>query len=133
MINAYYALLLECRDAMDRWGLPPLTRLQLHARVRLRFLFSTDSELHRIGEALRDLGEDRNRANYDLTDDLLFALPRFAHADIQSSETALTRLDALDADPGGPRPSPRSAPETFAQGPPRCYVIRGEAPAGFRA
>jgi hypothetical protein len=44
MIHAYYALLLECREAMDRWGLPPLTRLQVHAQVRLRLFYSTDAD-----------------------------------------------------------------------------------------
>ncbi len=32
IIHAYYALLLECRDAMTRWGLPPLIRQQVHAK-----------------------------------------------------------------------------------------------------
>jgi hypothetical protein len=29
VVHAYYALLLECRDAMTRWGLPPLSRQQV--------------------------------------------------------------------------------------------------------
>jgi hypothetical protein len=98
-IHAYYALLLECREAMDRWGLPPLTRLQLHAQVRLRLFYSTDSDLQQIAKVLEDLGRKRNQASYDLSDDLLFALPRFADLDVQRAETALALLDTLDADP----------------------------------
>jgi hypothetical protein len=99
MIHAYYALLLECRDAMDRWGLPPLTRLQVHAQVRLRLLFSADSDLQQIGQALEDLVDRRNQANYDLSDDLLFAVPQFAHHNVRRAEAALLLLDAIEADP----------------------------------
>jgi hypothetical protein len=99
MIHAYYALLLECWEAMNRWGLPPLTRLQVHAQVRLRLVYATDSDLQRLGAVLEDLGKHRNRANYDLSDDLLFAVPRFAHDNVQRAETALALLDAIDADP----------------------------------
>jgi hypothetical protein len=99
MIHAYYALLLECREAMDRWGLPPLTRLQVHAQVRLRLFYSTDSDLQQVAKVLEDLGTDRNRANYDLSDDLLFAVPQFARDNVQAAEAALALLDAIDADP----------------------------------
>jgi hypothetical protein len=99
MIHAYYALLLECRDAMDRWGLPPLARLQVHAQVRLRLLYATERDLQRLGHDLEDLGERRNQANYDLSDDLLFAVPRFAHDIVQRAEVALALLDAIEADP----------------------------------
>jgi hypothetical protein len=99
MIHAYYALLLECRDAMERWGLPPLARLQVHAQVRLRLFYSTESDLQQLGADLEVLGKHRNRANYDLSDDLLFAIPRFAHGDVQRAEAALALLDAIDADP----------------------------------
>jgi hypothetical protein len=99
MIHAYYALLLECREAMTRWGLPPLTPLQVHAQVRLRLLYSTDSDLHQLGRDLEELGKDRNQANYDLSDDLLFAVPQFAHINVQRAEAALVLLDAIDTDP----------------------------------
>jgi hypothetical protein len=99
MIHAYYALLLECREAMDRWGLPPLTRLQVHAQVRHRLLYASESDLQKIGSTLEHLGEDRNQANYDLSDDLMFAVPHFAQSNVQAAEAALARLDAIDADP----------------------------------
>jgi len=56
IIHAYYALLLECRDAMTRWGLPPLTRQLVHAQVRLRLVFATERDLKEIGYRLEELG-----------------------------------------------------------------------------
>jgi hypothetical protein len=42
VIHAYYALLLECRDAMARWGLPPVPQQQVHAQVRLRLVCASE-------------------------------------------------------------------------------------------
>jgi hypothetical protein len=99
IIHAYYALLLESRDAMTRWGLPPLTRQQLHAQVRLRLVYSTDRELKDIGDALETLGKHRNLASYDLRPLPLFATATDAVDDVKLAAAALAQLDAIDADP----------------------------------
>lgn len=99
IIHAYYALLLECRDAMTRWGLPPLARHQVHAQVRLRLVFSTDADLKQIGHALDDLSRLRNPANYDLRPSSLFASSARAQLAAQDAADTLALLDALDADP----------------------------------
>ena len=99
MIHAYYALLLECRDAMDRWGLPLLTRQQVHAQVRLRLVYATDPDLKRIGFAVEELVKDRNLASYDLRPLPLFNTAADAQNDVTLSTDALALLDAIDADP----------------------------------
>jgi hypothetical protein len=99
IIHAYYALLLECREAMSRWGLPPLPRHQVHEKVRHRLIFSTDRDLKQIGFALEHLGEDRNRANYDLRALPIFAKATNARNNVQMAIDALALLDAIDADP----------------------------------
>lgn len=99
VIHAYYALLLECRDAMTRWGLPQLTRQQVHAQVRLRLVFARDPDLKEIGLKLERLGLHRNAASYDLRALPLFATATAAHNDVQMAADALALLDALDADP----------------------------------
>ncbi len=55
VIHVYYALFLECRDAMSRWRLPPLARLNVHAQVRLRETRSTSPDLCNIGNELEFL------------------------------------------------------------------------------
>jgi hypothetical protein len=84
---------------MTRWGLPVLTRQQVHAQVRLRLIYSSDSTLKRIGTILEELGKHRNLASYDLR-----PLPQFdsasdARQDAQLAGDALNLLDAIDADP----------------------------------
>jgi hypothetical protein len=99
IIHAYYALLLECRDAMTRWGLPPLTRHQVHAQVRLRLVYAGDPDLKKIGYKLEDLSIDRNLANYDLRALSQFASPVTAQIDVQKAVDALAMLGAIDTDP----------------------------------
>src|SRR5262249_3042191 len=99
IIHAYYALVLECRDTMSRWGLPPLTRQQVHAQIRLRLLYSTDPDLKWIGQELEELGKHRNLASYDLRTLSLFSTAADAQNDVKRAADALTLLDTIDADP----------------------------------
>ena len=99
MIHAYYAVLLESRDAMTRRSLPALVRQQVHAQVRLRLLYSTDVELQGVGRKLERLGMDRNAASYDLRASPLFATSIGAQDAIRIAEYALALLDGIDADP----------------------------------
>ncbi len=99
IIHAYYALLLECRDAMTRWGLPLPTRQQVHAQVRLRLTFSRNPDLRKIGDKLEILGRHRNSANYDLQALPMFASAKVARDDVKLATDALALLDAIDADP----------------------------------
>jgi hypothetical protein len=99
IIHAYYALLLECRDAMTRWGLPPLVRQQVHAQTRLRLTYSKDPELRNIADALETLGKHRNLANYDLRQLPLFATADEAKDDVSLAADALALLDGIDSNP----------------------------------
>jgi hypothetical protein len=99
VIHAYYALMLECQQAMARWGLPPLSRQQVHAQVRLRLIYATDTDLKEIGRKLERLGIDRNSASYDLRALALFTTPASAQGAVQKATDALALLDAIDANP----------------------------------
>lgn len=66
VIHAYYALFLECRDALIRWGFRIPRQQSVHSYVRFRFLNATDADLRRIGDFLEDLFRDRSRASYEL-------------------------------------------------------------------
>jgi len=98
VIHAYYALLLECRDAMTRWGLPPLSRQQVHAQVRLRLVYASDADLKRIGLALEVLNKHRNAASYDLTSLSQFGSAKVAQGDVQLAGDAITLLDSIEGD-----------------------------------
>ncbi len=99
IIHSYYAPLLECREAMDRLGFPPLSRQQVHAQIRLRLVYATDRDTKRIGMALERLGQDRNLANYDLRDLQMFGTDRDARDAIQAASDFIALLEAIDADP----------------------------------
>jgi hypothetical protein len=98
VIHAYYALLLECRDAMVRWGLPPVPRQQVHAQVRLRLIYASDADLKRIGDALEVLNKHRNAASYDLAPLPQFASAKVAQADMQLAADTVALLDSIDGD-----------------------------------
>jgi hypothetical protein len=98
-IHAYYALLLECRETMARWGLPSPSRHQVHAAIRLRLVYASHPDLKLIGMDLEKLTENRNRASYDLRDLPMFATAQIAQRGVQKAGDAIALLDAIDADP----------------------------------
>ncbi len=98
-IHAYYALFLECRDALTRWHQPTPPRQSVHSYVRLRFTRAGDRDLKAIGDALDALGQLRNTASYDLNPVPDFASSAVARAMTQEATDGLALLDAIDADP----------------------------------
>lgn len=99
VIHAYYALVLECRDALIRWGFVMPRRDNMHTWVRLRFCYASDPDLIDIGDALEQLVQQRNRANYDMQS-TAFSAASVAQKGIRDAAGALALLDQIDADPG---------------------------------
>ncbi len=99
VIHAYYALLLECRDAMERWGLPALPRQQVHAGIRLRLVYATDPALEQLGQSKDRLVQDRNRASYNLRPLSDFASGQRAVKVVTEAAAQIALLDAIDSDP----------------------------------
>jgi hypothetical protein len=98
-VNAYYALMLECRDVLARWGHRPPPRQNVHPCVRLKFVYARDSDVKNIGIALEDLVQLRNKAHYDLSSLAEFASSTRADRAIQKAAAALSVLDAIEGDP----------------------------------
>lgn len=98
VIHAYYALFLECRDALIRWGIAVPPRQNVHSAVRLRLIYSADPDLKRLGYALDKWCPRRNDASYDLGVLPRFATDRLAQDAIADAIIALARLDAIEAD-----------------------------------
>lgn len=95
--DAYYALMLECRDALARWGFPLPPHQNVHSYVRLRLMYAKNRTLKSIADALDKLSRLRNKACYDLQS------PRFASAieaedAIQRAADSLADLDGIDTD-----------------------------------
>ncbi len=97
-IHAYYALFLECRDTLTRWGFAP-TRQNIHAQVRLRFVFATDAGLKQIANVIEDLVLLRNAASYQLQVSRPFSSDASANEAIRDATAALALLDQIDGDP----------------------------------
>src|SRR5437868_114749 len=74
-VNAYYALMLEVRDALLRWGFTVPPQQGVHAWVRLKCVYAADADLKAIGRALENLVQLRNKAHYNLK-----PLPEFISA-----------------------------------------------------
>jgi hypothetical protein len=97
--RAYYALMLEGRDLLHRWGFPLPPRDQVHTFVRLRFIYAADPDLKQVGIDLERLCALRNEADYQLAAAGRFASAVAAHRAIVTAETALSRLQQIDSDP----------------------------------
>jgi len=98
-VDAYYAMLLECRDTLVRWGFPQPRRDTVHAWVRLRFAYANNPDLRHIGDVIDRLVRLRNQASYHLQPSREFASPTRAQDAILESTTALALLDQIDGDP----------------------------------
>jgi hypothetical protein len=99
VIHAYYGLMLECREALIRWGRPVPPRQSVHQHVRQTFVFASRQEVKDIGFALDDLVQARNWASYDLTARPEFSSDANARAWLQQALDALALLDAIEIDP----------------------------------
>src|SRR3954470_14859402 len=98
-IHAYYALMLECRDALARWGFVCPRGQGIHPWVRLRFTYAGDAHLNSLGDALDQLVRRRNKASYDLNPSPTFATVTEAALSVQQATAALALLDQIDRDP----------------------------------
>jgi hypothetical protein len=97
--RAYYALMIECRDALGRWGFFPAPRQNVHTFVRLRLSFAKDRDLKQIGDALDRLSQWRNYADYRLAAPGIFASSAIAKTSVTISQGAIALLDGIDKDP----------------------------------
>jgi hypothetical protein len=97
--RAYYGLFLECQDALARWGPALPSQTSVHRDVRLRFMIPRHAELFAINLVLESLSRLRTRADYETAAPGHFATANAARNAVTDAERALTRLDALDADP----------------------------------
>src|SRR6266576_2034348 len=93
--RAYYAVMLEARDTLARWGLLPPPRSNFHYFVQSRFNVGPDPAVVQIGATLNRLAGLRTDADYDLS-----ALPKFrtnvaATDAVQKAEAAILLLDQI--------------------------------------
>ena len=97
--RAYYALLLEGRETLVRWGFVVPSRDSLHTFVRLHFLYAAEPDLKRLGRTLEQLSLLRNRADYELSAQRWFGTTAATKTAIIDAANALQLLDQIDADP----------------------------------
>jgi hypothetical protein len=97
--RAYYALFLEMREALVRWGVAIPPKQNVHAFVRLKLVYAKDADLKTLGMALDELGMWRNSADYDLRKVPLFNSDKIAWLAVTRAENAVALLDAVEADP----------------------------------
>ena len=97
--RAYYALMLECRSALQRWGFTVPGGPGTHGFVRLRYNAAGLPDLRTISYTLEDLVRLRNFADYEIPHSRAFTNDQIARNVIQQATDALALLDAIEADP----------------------------------
>ena len=74
-------------------------RENIHAFVRLRFLYAGDPDANTIGQWLDELVKLRNQADYKLASPGEFRDARRARAAIDLASDLIDLLDAIESDP----------------------------------
>ncbi|HEY1380216.1 MAG TPA: hypothetical protein VGF55_25665 [Gemmataceae bacterium] len=97
--RAYYALLIELRDAMTNWGLSRPLPSQVHQLVYRRLFVPTDPDMKQIGIWFDRLRTARVRADYETWALAEFGTDAGAKWAVQRADDALKLLDAIEADP----------------------------------
>jgi hypothetical protein len=98
-IHSYYALLLESREALARWGFPAPSVHTVHHHVRNKLTYAADKDLKTLGITLDHLSQRRSWASYLLGPHARHASEAAARQSIQQAADAVVLLDALEADP----------------------------------
>ena len=98
-VNAYYAIFLECRHHLLKWGFQVPSRDSIHSGVRLRFTFANDRDMKAIGDVLDELVRLRNRASYDMKTQVEFNSTNRSAKAIQDATRAIGILDQIEKDP----------------------------------
>jgi hypothetical protein len=71
----------------------------VHTFARLKFVYASDPDLKRIGLTLEALAQLRNAADYQLGTSGPFGSSKIAVSALAGPESAVARLDAIEADP----------------------------------
>jgi len=95
--RAYYALVLESRDALARWGFRFLKSDSIHFFTRPRFSNTSIQSLRLIGSALDQLSRLRGIADYEMNA-VEFANDGRAREAVKRAEIAIDLLDVIQSD-----------------------------------
>jgi hypothetical protein len=95
--RAYYALMLEGRESLRRWGFTIPKGDRIHAFVRLRLTYSADTGLKDVGIALDHMVQLRGEADYDLNSKR-FDTKVEAQRSFNRATAGIPILDAIEAD-----------------------------------
>jgi hypothetical protein len=96
--RSYYALYLECREALRRWGFPIPSRSS-HREVAQRLSFPNNVDLAILSKTFQDVSAKRNKADYELAANPLFQNSTSSIHSTTEARTAIALLDALESDP----------------------------------
>jgi hypothetical protein len=96
--RVYYALYLDCRDALRRWGFP-IPQRSSHRDVSQRLALPKNPDLFVIAGTFGRLSSLRNRADYDLALDPMFQTSTAARNAVSEARNQIALLDAIDSDP----------------------------------
>ncbi len=97
--RSYYALFQEAHATLVGWGVRIPPRENVHAFVRIRFVYSSDPDASRLGDDLEWLVKLRNEADYHLAQSRRFADAEQAEHALEIARRAIDTLDAIESDP----------------------------------
>jgi hypothetical protein len=96
--RSYFALYLECREAIRRWGFPIQSRSS-HREVSQRLSFPKNVDLAILSKTFQDVSAKRNKAYYELAANPLFQNSTSSIHSTTEARTAIALLDAIESDP----------------------------------